>query len=189
MTPARAALVAAVPALALGVGAGWYARGTPPPATRQASAERTTAQTTTSSLVGPTRTTVLEYLPGPPAAAPAVRWRDRPVPGPERRVEVPGPERLVEVPGPERLVRVTVTEAGPVSTTSSSSTTAERKAEVVVTPVPPLPRWMLGWEPQLAPRPDLLRAVAGVRVVGPLWAAAWVAPAQPAAGVGLLLTF
>lgn len=127
-----------------------------------------------------------------------VEYRDRVQ---ERVTE--GPERVTthtvtreiprDVPGPERVVTVTqVVERGPVVTERAEERAgvaqAARETAVVVTPPPtaPAPRWAVSGGALALPGPQLTWQVgAGVRLLGPVWAEAWVAPQAPAAGIGV----
>lgn len=168
-TPALAALAG----LLAGAAAGWRLHPDPPPsidlavALRAASSWRERASSRREE--GPVR--VVE------------RWRTLSASAP------PAAPGCAPCPSCEEHERVE--ERGPVTTVThreaagTAQTTSETR--LVQVPAPPMPRWTASWHPMVLPSTGLGQFGAGIRVAGPFWAEAWVAPSTPAAGVGLRL--
>lgn len=182
----KATAAVALVALLLGGGLGWSFKPAPAPRVevrvREMTQEERASLVHTVTVAGP-----VERVAGPTRVV--ERWRILKAPAPP---PTPGCPPCPECEEHERIEESgPVTEkSGPVRTEQSVASTAsvstQKESEAKSTPAPPLARWnagaglLLGTD--LKPHPTLN---GGVRLVGPFWVDAWIAPTRLEAGAGL----
>jgi hypothetical protein len=181
----------------LGLAAGWKLKPSPPPPaprveirTRELTDEEKSklVRTVTVEVQGPERvvqgpTHIIErWRTIQVVTSTAGTWDCRAEVEHEREVWV---DALTTDTGP-----ATSTTETSVSTSSTARRDVQREKEVVPPPPVPLPRWSISGgaalDKDLSPRPVV---GLGVRLLGPVWVEASVAPTKPEATAGFRVTF
>jgi hypothetical protein len=189
---AKAAGLALVAGLAIGGAVGFGVSPPPPPPrveirVRELTEEEKAKFVRVVTVEGPER-----VVQGPTHTV--ERWRAVQPPAPSSTPAGCPPPPACEEHEREFWTGGETRERGPSTTASSegsssaskSESTSESKREPVL---PKSPRFAVAWHPTILPTLGLGQLGASLRIVGPIWAEAWVAPMDPSAGAGLRVEF